>query len=861
MRLTPGTRVGPYEVVGPLGAGGMAEVYRARDARLGRDVALKVVSEAVAANDELVARFEQEARMVGSLDHPNVLAVHDVGRHDGTPYLVTELLQGETLRSRLTRGPVPVAQALDWASQIAEGLAAAHERGITHRDLKPENVFLLRDGRVKLLDFGIAKLAQAAREPSPHPLMAETASPSVETTRAGQVFGTPGYMAPEQVRGEAADARTDIFNLGAILSEMLSGRRAFPAGPMMESGHAILHAEPEPLPADVPPALSRVVRRCLEKDPGRRFQSARDLVFFLEELRSPTGEGAALGGKRPSPNRWRWWLALAAVLGVTAGAAAVVFASPRRPVAPPSVQQLTLRRGTVFTARFAPDGRQVLFSASWANEPTRIYSTTLESRDFHPLALESAELLAVSSTGELAVALHPKWHRFDDGGEGMLARVPAVGGTPRELLEGVSYADWSPDGTSLAVIHQVDAASRLEFPIGRVLHESSGWLSHVRVSPGGNLVAFVDHASLYDYPGALIVVDAGGKKQVVVRNSAELGGVAWSSPDEVWFTQHDGTRRSLWAVKLGDRPRLIYRGTADLLLEDLGKDGRALVLNLETRAETALLRTKDRSVTALSWLGYSVLDDISRDGSLLLFSEYDRVANLSRTDGTPPVHLADAKALGLSMDARWALAIRAHEMPESRQLLLLPTGAGLARTIDVTPLEIIRRGRFFPDGKHLAVIARASESQGFAAHLVDAETGRSRPISPPDLGGYFLELSPDGKKAATVGRGGVLTLYPVDEGGKPVAFPELGAPPWVPAGWAEDGTLFVRQLYEMPARVFRLDTRTGDRRLFATVSPPESTGVTWMPRLKVSPDERIIGFTYTVQMSTVLVLDWHDSER
>jgi eukaryotic-like serine/threonine-protein kinase len=260
VRLTPGTRVGPYEVVAPLGAGGMAEVYRARDPRIGRDVALKVVSENLAADRELIARFEKEARLAGSLNHPNVVAVHDVGWHNGAPYFVTELLQGETLRERLIRGPVHLATALDWATQIAEGLAAAHERGIVHRDLKPENLFLTRDGHVKLLDFGIAKLAEAARGPAPHPLTDETVSPSGGSTKTGMVFGTPGYMSPEQVRGEVADARTDFFSLGATLYEMLSGHRAFPAGPLAESGYAILHAEPVPLPPEVPGVVAQVVQ-------------------------------------------------------------------------------------------------------------------------------------------------------------------------------------------------------------------------------------------------------------------------------------------------------------------------------------------------------------------------------------------------------------------------------------------------------------------------------------------------------------------------------------------------------------------------------------------------------------------------
>ncbi len=281
MRLAAGVRLGPYEVLAFLGAGGMAEVYRARDTRLGREVAVKVVSEALGADGAFVERFEREARLVGSVNHPNVAALHDVGLHDGKPYFVTELLQGETLRTRLGKGPVPLATALAWAEQMADGLAAAHERNIVHRDLKPENVLVTREGRIKLLDFGIAKVIAAAHgvdslvDEGSHHLLSETVSSSGQTG-TGMVIGTPAYMSPEQVRGEPVDPRTDLFSLGAVLYEMLSGRRAFPGSTAVESGYAILHQERQPLPEGLPHSVVQVVRRCLEKDPGRRFHSAQD---------------------------------------------------------------------------------------------------------------------------------------------------------------------------------------------------------------------------------------------------------------------------------------------------------------------------------------------------------------------------------------------------------------------------------------------------------------------------------------------------------------------------------------------------------------------------------------------------------
>ena len=310
MRLAAGVRLGPYEILGLIGAGGMAEVYRARDARLGREVAVKVVGESLGMDEAFVERFEREARLVGSVNHPNVVALHDVGVHEGKPYFVTELLQGETLRRRLERESVPLSVALDWATQMAQGLAAAHERGIVHRDLKPDNVLVTRDGHVKLLDFGIAKVIAEAQElrPSgdtgPHDLQEETAAYAGGKTRTGVVIGTPGYMSPEQVRGEPIDARSDLFSLGAVLHELLSGRRAFSGASAVESGYAIIHHDPEPLPPGVPPNVAQALGRCLEKDPARRFQSARDLALHLEVLRSLAVAGvlwSASPGRSPTP--------------------------------------------------------------------------------------------------------------------------------------------------------------------------------------------------------------------------------------------------------------------------------------------------------------------------------------------------------------------------------------------------------------------------------------------------------------------------------------------------------------------------------------------------------------------------------
>ena len=308
MSLISGTKLGPYEIVAPVGAGGMGEVYRARDSRLERDVAVKVLPASFSSDADRLRRFEQEARAVAALNHPNILAIYDIGTHDGAPYLVSELLEGETLRDRLGGGALPPRKVVDYAVQIANGLAAAHEKGIVHRDLKPENLFITKDGRVKILDFGLAKLARPEEGPG-----GESTAPTTPTmTDPGVVLGTVGYMSPEQVRGKPADQRSDIFALGAILYEMLSGQRAFHRESSVETMSAILKEEPPELSAinrNISPALERVVSHCLEKSPEQRFQSARDLAFNLGAVSGISGTTSqAQRALTPERSRKGLWL-------------------------------------------------------------------------------------------------------------------------------------------------------------------------------------------------------------------------------------------------------------------------------------------------------------------------------------------------------------------------------------------------------------------------------------------------------------------------------------------------------------------------------------------------------------------------
>jgi serine/threonine protein kinase len=455
--------VGPYQVVLLLGRG-MSEVYRATDTRLGRDVALKVVGEAFGAHGPALERFEREARLAASLSHPNVVALYDVGVHDRQPYFVTELLQGQTLRERLTQGSVPVPTALEWTVQAAQGLAAVHERGIVHRDLKPENLFITRLGQVKLLDFGIAKIVEAAQEAAvPRGLNEETRSPMGGNTTTGTVVGTPGYMAPEQVQGQHADVRADVFSLGAVLHEMLTGHRAFPGSSLVEAGYAILHAEPEPLGPEVPGPVVQVVRRCLEKEPARRFQNVHELVEALRAAGGSTplpANAATLSApfrRRMSLRRRLLPVWIFAALALVVGALVLHRswrddAFWRNPLENARFQALTDSEEPERFATISPDGKLVAFLSA-RDGPMDVWLQRLGSGEavnatrgrVPEIAFNrGVRMLRFSPEGDLIALWLAKSDRLKRPIETWA--IPVLRGEPRRFRSGIAEVDWSPDG-------------------------------------------------------------------------------------------------------------------------------------------------------------------------------------------------------------------------------------------------------------------------------------------------------------------------------------------------------------------------------------------------------------------------------
>jgi serine/threonine protein kinase len=838
MALATGARLGPYEIVGLLGAGGMGEVYKAHDHRLAREVAIKILPDSLHSQEQIV-RFKREAQAAGTLNDPHIVAVFDTGMHEGTPYVVSELLNGRTLRDLMLEGPLRPRKAIEYAIQIALGLAAAHEQGVYHRDLKPGNIFVTRDGQIKLLDFGLAKFG--ARPPEIDGRLTTETGP---LTGPAAILGTAGYAAPEQIRGDASDHRADIFSFGCTLHEMLCGDRAFHGHSNIELLTAILRDDPSPLATtlNLPAGLDHVVRRCLEKNPRERFQSARDLAFHLQQIqeeprdRLPIRRGRRLGA----------WIPVALATALTLAAAALVFPRFIKPPTPPSFQQLTFRRGTIVSARFAPHEQTVVYSAAWEGEPLDLFQVLPGSPESRPLGQPGATLLAVANNGEMAVALGYRY----GGGErflGTLARVPPSGGAPREVLEDVEYADWATSTGALAVARSagVGTPSRLEYPIGTVLYTTTGAIRDPRISPNGDLVAFFDDSTGVRSSGAVAVVDRAGAKRTLSREWTTAHGLAWSpAGNEIWFTAGgDVKARALRAVSLDGQERLILQTPGSLLLHDIAHDGRALLTH-EAERSGILASPPGAQERELSWLDDSRLADIGVNRAIL-FGDRTSIY-LRRFDGSAPVRLGEGYADKLSPDGKWVLSTTLS----TDQLMLLATGAGQARVVARHGIESYAGAWWFPTGTRILFNGR-KRGRGLRAYMQDLDGGRSQPLTPE--GTWALSVSPDGQLVAAVTEGKGMSLYPVD--GQP-ARPVRGSQPGDrPGGWSLDGTsLWVFRRGEMPASIHRLALATGHRSLWKRLVPVDPAGVTSIMEFRITPDEKFYAYSYRRLLSDLYLV-------
>jgi serine/threonine protein kinase len=826
----------------------MGEVYRARDARLNRDVAVKILPATFARDPERLRRFQQEAQAVAALSHPNILAVHDFGEHDGSPYLVTECLEGETLRDRMRPGALPLRKANEYAEQVARGLAAAHEKGIVHRDLKPENIFITRDGRVKILDFGLAKLTQ------PEGSVLSEAATMASQTGPGVVMGTVGYMSPEQVKGQAADHRSDVFSFGTILYEMLSGKRAFHGDSSVEIMSAILKQDPPELTETnraVPPALERIVRHCLEKNPDERFQSASDIAFNLSNLSDISSNTSTLRAIK-EPRRWFAPLPIATGLLLSTVIAGLWFWPRNAATTAPVFHRLTYDLGTVNSARFSPDGHTVVYSAAWEGQASQIFSTRAEFPLPQPM-VPGGRIASISATNEIAF-LTNKGENFAEL-DATLNRVPLSGGSPREVLSHVRDAAWGPD-VSLAVVHIVNGRDRIEYPIGKVLYETSGWISQIHFSHQGNKLAFLEHTSEPDTRGTVAVVDLAGHKQTLTKEWEDLRGLAWSAGgDEIWFAASDnGSGDQLRAVTQSGRVRTVFTVPIGVVLEDIAADGRVLVATVDVRYRVAG-RMAGGTERDLSWYDYTLLHDLSPDGKNVLLVEQGVMGGpnysvgIRAMDGSAPIRLGEGYGGNFSPDGKWAITFLSGPPPK---ITILPTGAGEPRDVPIPGIERISSYHqgFFPDGKRIWFTGAEAghPARTFAQEITG---GTPQPITSE---GIFADgLSPDGKFVIAPDRDGLLALFPID-GTTSRVIPAI-SPGQRFVQWSEDGKSIYVRSPGIPIAVSKVDLSTGKQTPVLHLVPADPAGVAGVSTVVMSRDGKTYAYNYRRLLSELMVVE------
>lgn len=863
MRFVSGARLGAFEISAPLGAGGMGEVYRARDTRLDRTVAIKVLStEILNAMGSGVERFRQEARAIARITHPNICTLHDLGEDHSSIFLVMEYVDGVTLAERLEDGPLPLALALRTAIQIADALDHAHRHGVVHRDLKPANIMLTRDS-VKLLDFGLARLKERDEQ------LPTDATQSARLTEVGTIVGTVPYMAPEQIEGREVDARTDIFSFGVVLYEMVCGRRPFAGESRAALMAAIVTADPPTLSSlqpRTPASLERLIGRCLAKDPDDRWQTARDLAAELRWIgEARSGASTTAPGLTKRPRRAALWGATAgAVVTAAVGAATVASMWPRPAVT--EFRQLTYRRGAVSAARFTPDGQSFVYSASWEGQPYATFLGRSESPDVRDLQLEEARILSISRAGDMAIVFGPQ-DIARAYGVRTLARVPMAGGARRDVLTGVMEADWIPGSDALAVIRDPGGGRpwTVEFPVGTTVHEARAVWS-LRVSPDGSRVAFFEGPVFFGgAPEAMITtIDKSGHKSTLSTGLSGIG-LAWApSGTELWFTAARPRQQSagpqLHAVSLTGVERTVYGAPDWLVLHDISTNGRVLLSRNSIRVNVACQAPGQANVRDLGWLLQSVATGLSADGQTLIFVDgligRTLAGNLTvfrrNTDGSPAVSLGEARGGGpLSPDGQWVLA---HL---ERNLILLPAGAG--STVTLPRGEVVRFGgaAWLRDSKHI-VFTGGPEDGKPRGYVQEIPAGLPRAITP-------VGVSLAGKAAArddksVLGRiGATWALYPI-HGGDAQPVPALKSGD-IPLQWSHEG----RYVYTVddaggvasPAfDVFRVELTTGARVLWKTLTPPDPVGVqSNRGTLVITPDARSYCYSYRRRLGDLFVVD------
>jgi Tol biopolymer transport system component len=779
------------------------------------------------------------------------------------PYVVSELLEGESLRERLAGGPLPIRKAIEYGIQMADALGAAHEKGIVHRDVKPENAFVTREGRVKLLDFGLAKLREPDAPAGPDDSTADEASSGLR--------GTAAYMSPEQVLCGTIDERTDLFSLGAVLYEMFTGVQAFHRRSRVETLNAVLKENPADSPglARLPRPAAVAIRRCLEKGREERFQSARDLSFLLQQIRDRQDEPPP-----PLPRGLllvRRLLLAALALGTLAAGVAVLVAAWREP-APPRIDRLTFSRGRINGARFRNDREIVYSELRRGGEPARVFSLGLEtverteSLEARRLeALESADLLAVrGETYALSLDRHPgKGERF----VGLLAKASG-GGAPRPSGVEVEGADLDPSGEAMvaACTSGIGGESWLEYPVthgaeGRLEGDGGknklydpprGSVANPRFSPDGRQVAFVEDAGGLGLGGRVMVLELASRRvePLTEKAWASLRGLAWSRDGkEVWFAAGERKdTRALRAVTLKRQERLVYQAPGSLTLWDIGPDGRVLFSQDEDRKVIVGVPAGETIPRDLSLHDLSGVADISSDGQWILFSDRGGLFVRRIVSPTRLVHLlASGYADALSPDGRSVLVT---DRSRTRLQVLTRDVAAEPRVLR-NPFEVTYEGAsWYPDGRRVLLNGTTKDLR---AYVYDLRDDSMRALTPADTKG--MTVSPDGGRIATTGGTGGIGVRAAAAGADEPSVRIKGSlENDRPVGWSADGQwLWLFRRGEMPAKVFRLNVTTGERVLWNTLVPPDPAGVYALTEFHVTPRGDAYAYSYLRVLSQLYV--------
>jgi eukaryotic-like serine/threonine-protein kinase len=839
-----GQRIGPYLVDELIGEGGMGLVFKARDTLLNRSVAIKVLSTERLADPERRRRFLQEAKATSVLNHPNIVTVHGITQERDTDFIVMEFVSGKTLDQAIGSKPLPLKQAVKYGLEIADAVAAAHAAGIIHRDIKPSNIMITEQDRVKVLDFGLAKLTepeQTSEKERTEPL----------TTKAGMVFGTAAYMSPEQAEGKRADTRSDIFSFGALLYQMVTGRRAFQGENVITILAAVMNQEPPPVAMvvpSVPRELEWIIARCLKKDPNRRIQHMVDVKIALEEvlelLESPSGPMPRVRPRR----RWIAPALAAALLGLASGAWLSLRLLHKQPI---TYERLTFRQGDVIASKFAPNGN-IVYSAEWDGAPPAFFVAQPGSREARSLGLPSGTIQSVSTSGEMAILIGAS----DIGSLGTLARVPLGGGAPRAILENVSCADWGPGGDSLAVIRTDHGQHRIEYPVGNVLYQTPSLRPPVflRVSRRGDRVAFFDFTTESDY--SLKVMDTQRRTWILSRGWRAVGGVNWS-PDgkEIWFGGgHTGSDPGIYAVDLSGRERLLTQIAGWPTLQDVAPDGRLLVGNTDTRLGIRFLASGAKEESELAWLDASLVWDISNDGAEIVSLELSSGQGqnpaifLRNTDGSPAVRLGYGNRPTLSPDGKWVACLRRNRA--TSQIVLLPTGAGeekLLHTGNIQP----ETAEWFSDGQRLLFTGNEA-SQPPRTYIYDVANGQIKPVTP--LGVRASAVAPNGQSAIVI-RGGKASLVSLSGGGETplgTVGPDISV-----IRWSGDGAHVFLQRTDAEHRgasILRMDARSGHIDSWRDLKLPDRTAF-FFGSARLSADGKSYAFTYQRDLATLYLVN------